>query len=70
MQKIEIEITNDENIGILSEEKIEQIREVFKALVQTGGLTGVKGGQTIIHWDEDGNFRGVELAYWTWRART
>ena len=69
MQKIEIEIKNTENIGDLNKDKLKKIQEIFTALIQTGGLTGVKGGQTIIHWDSEGNFMGIELAYWTWRKR-
>ena len=69
MQKIEIEIKNTENIGDLNKDKLKKIQEIFTALIQTGGLTGVKGGQTIIHWDNEGNFMGIELAYWTWRKR-
>lgn len=49
--------------------KIEQTKQVFNALVSTGGLTGVRGGQTIIHFDADGNFQGVQLSYWPWRRK-
>jgi hypothetical protein len=49
--------------------KVEQVKQIFDALITTGGLTGVRGGQTIIHFDADGNFQGVQLSYWPWRRR-
>lgn len=69
MQKIEIIIKNTDNIGRLEEKDLLRIQEVFEALIQTGGLTGVKGGQTIIHWDGEGNFMGINLNYWPYRKR-
>lgn len=51
-------------------EEIERYREIFGALLKSGGLSGVKGGQTIIHFDADGNFMGVQLSYWPYRRRT
>lgn len=69
MQKIEIVIKNNDNIGILDAIDLMRIQEVFEALIQTGGLTGVRGGQTIIHWDGDGNFMGINLNYWPWRRK-
>lgn len=50
-------------------DEIERYREIFRALIQSGGLSGVKSGQTIIHFDNDGNFMGVQLSYWPWRRR-
>lgn len=47
----------------------ERFTEIFNALIKSGGLIGVKGGQTIIHFDQDGNFRGVQLSYWPWIKR-
>ena len=49
--------------------KVEQTRQIFNALITSGGLTGVKGGKTIIHFDAEGTFQGVELNYWPWRKR-
>ena len=48
---------------------IERFREIFGALISSGGLTGVRGGQTIIHFDSEGRFMGVQLSYWPWRKR-
>ncbi|MEK7180255.1 MAG: hypothetical protein AAB706_02165 [Patescibacteria group bacterium] len=67
--KIELEIKNDENIKSMTAGQQEQIAEIFNALVVSGGLTGVKGGQTIVHFDGEGIFQGVELKYWPWRRR-
>lgn len=66
---MEIKITNTENIGELTPEKELKIREIFVALVSSGGLTGVKGGKTILHFDADGVFQGIELDYYPWRRR-
>lgn len=52
-----------------TEEDVSKIKEIFDALVASGGLSGVKGGVTEIHFDGDGNFQGVKLNYWTWRRR-
>lgn len=66
---LELNIKNTENLGEITEEKRSRISEVVNALVASGGLTGVKGGQTIIHFDGDGNFQGVQLSYWPYRRR-
>ena len=49
--------------------EVERYHEILTALIQSGGLTGVKGGQTIIHFDNEANFMGVQLSYWPWRRR-
>lgn len=68
-QKITLNIINDENVGILSHEQIAKVQEIFTALVTSGGLTGVKSGRTIVHFDAEGTFQGVELDYWPWKRR-
>ncbi len=50
-------------------EYVSRYTEIFGALIKSGGLTGVKGGKTILHFDADGIFMGVELSYWPWRKR-
>lgn len=60
--KIELDINFDA-------EYEEKYKEIFTALVMSGGLTGVKGGKTIIHFDADGVFQGIALDYWPWRKR-
>ena len=52
-----------------TEEEIEKYKEILYALVRSGGLSGVRGGQTIIHFDGEGQFQGVQLSYWTFRKR-
>ncbi len=64
MTKIELNIQAQ-----LSPEEIMKYQEILVALVTCGGLSGVKGGKTIIHFDADGIFQGVELDYWPWRRR-
>lgn len=52
-----------------SNEELERYQEILLALISSGGLTGVKGGQTIIHFDQEAEFMGVQLSYWPWRRR-
>jgi hypothetical protein len=52
-----------------TQEDILKMEEIFKALITSGGLTGVKGGQTNLHFDADGVFMGVQLSYFPWRRR-
>lgn len=54
----------------LSPDEIGKCHEIFVALLASGGMFGVKGGQTLLHFDKDGNFQGVQLSYWPWRKRT
>lgn len=67
--KIELEIKNLENIGKITPEIKNHIEEIFGALIVSGGLTGVKNGRTILHFDGSGVFQGVELDYWPYRRR-
>ena len=53
----------------VSQEEVDKYSEIFHALIKSGGLSGVKGGKTIIHFDGDGNFMGISLDYWPWRKR-
>lgn len=64
MTKFTIETNID-----FSQEDMRNVQEIFLALIKSGGLTGVKGGQTIIHFDGVGSFQGIELDYWPWRKR-
>lgn len=54
----------------IGDNNAEQVAAIFNALVSSGGLSGVKGGQTILHFDSTGNFMGVQLNYWPWRRRS
>lgn len=67
--KLELNIANTENINNLAQSDILRIQEIVSALVSTGGLTGVKGGQTIIHFDGVGTFQGVQISYWPFKRR-
>ncbi len=60
---------NTENTGTLSPEQLKGIEEMVSALISSGGVTGVKQGRTILHFDSEGTFQGVELQYWPWRKR-
>ena len=61
--KIELKIQDT------SPEDLQKYLEIFHALLSSGGLSGVRGGKTIIHFDAEGVFQGVELDYWPWRRR-
>lgn len=52
-----------------TQEEVDRYVEIFYALLQSGGLSGVKGGKTILHFDGEGIFQGIELDYWPWRRR-
>jgi len=67
--ELTISINNTENIDNLDEGDLLKITEIVTALVASGGLTGVRGGQTVIHFDAIGNFMGVQLSYWPFRRR-
>lgn len=70
MQKLTLVITNSENVGIISDDDLVKFQEIMTALITSGGLTGVKGGSTIIHFDALGDFQGVQLDYWPYRRRS
>jgi hypothetical protein len=57
------------NIKNLTDEETLKIKEVLLALIASGGLFGVKNGKTILHFDGQGDFQGVQLDYWPWRKR-
>ena len=63
MEEIKLQLEADK-------EQLEKAREIFEALIKSGGLWGVRGGKTIIHFDAQGVFQGIELDYWPWRRRT
>lgn len=54
----------------LTEEEFIKHKEILQALIKSGGLSGVRGGVTEIHFDAEGNFKGVKLNYWTWKKRS
>lgn len=46
-----------------------QVVEIMAALIACGGLTGVKSGKTIIHFNADGVFQHIQLDYVPWKRR-
>ena len=42
---------------------------IITALIMKGALVGVKGGKTIIHFDDEGNFRGIQFDYWPFKVK-
>jgi len=68
--KIELDIKNIENIESIEQADVLQMQQIVEALITTGGLTGVRGGQTIIHFDAQGIFQKVELKYFPWVRRS
>lgn len=64
--RIILDIKNTENFDVRNQRKYE---EIVSALISSGGLDGVKGGQTIIHFDSEANFMGVQLSYWPFKRR-
>lgn len=68
--KLEINIKNTENVDNLSQSDIYKIQTIVEALITTGSLTGVKGGQTIIHFDSLGEFQKIQTSYFPWVKRT
>lgn len=66
--KLELDVRT-ENTGVITQEMKNKYQEIFNALISSGGLSGVKGGKTIIHFDADGTFQGVQLDYWPYRRR-
>lgn len=66
--KLTLEINNLENFNP-TPQQMQKYGEVLTALIQSGGLDGVRGGQTIIHFDQTGTFMGVQLSYWPWKRK-
>ena len=59
------------NIDIegVSPEQLKRYTEILTVLITKGALDGVRGGQTILHFDADGEFQGIQFSYWPWRKR-
>lgn len=57
------------DIDGVSADELEKYREIIYVLFKSGGLSGVKGGKTIIHFDHECVFQGVQFDYWPWRRR-
>lgn len=68
--EIKLQIKNTENLLNMTTSDVVEMQAILEALVSSGGLTGVKGGQTIIHFDADGVFQKIELKYFPWVRKT
>lgn len=64
-----LNIKNTENISDMSESDRRQMELVVEALITTGSLTGVKAGQVLLHFDQDGIFQKVQHSYYPWVRR-
>ena len=51
------------------QQQIQRYTEIIRVLLEKGALDGVRSGSTIIHFDAEGIFMGVELDYWPWKRR-
>lgn len=67
--ELKLTLTNLENCGPIDDSQIKKFEQIFTTLIQTGGLSGVKSGKTILHFDKFGLFRGVQLDYWPYENR-
>ena len=65
-----LNIENTENIQDMTQADKEQMKVIVEALIVSGGLTGVKGGKTVIHFDHNGIFQKVQLDYFPWVRRS
>ena len=63
MSDIRIDITG------VDADQVVKYTEIFSVLISKGALDGVKGGCTIIHFDKDGIFQGIQLDYRPWWRR-
>lgn len=66
MKQIIFKIETQEDF---SSNEIQNLTEIIQALIDTGGLSGMKNGSTNIHFDQNGLFQGVQFTYWPWKRR-
>ena len=55
-------LTERDELGHMS-----QYFKIFKALLKTGSLKGIKNGSANIHFDSSGNFARIRHDYEPWR---
>lgn len=58
--KLEIDVAAEDH---------DRYKEIFQALIKSGGLTGVKSGHTSLHFDHQGSLQSVRLDYAPWLRR-
>ena len=61
-----LNIKNTENIGTPN---IQRYEKIVSALISSGGLDGVKGGKTVLHFDQQGTFQKIQLDYYPYIER-
>lgn len=49
--------------------QLKNYRWILFALLKSGGLDGVKRGRTILHFNSEGGFEGIQFDYWPWKER-
>ena len=50
--------------------RAKRYEEIFRLLIKTGSLDGIRGGSVNIHFDSTCVFKGIEHNYWPWRERS
>ena len=68
--QIILNIKETETTRNITKENHNKYEEIISALIESGSLSGVKSGKTVIHFDSDGTFSGIELDYWPFRRRS
>jgi hypothetical protein len=53
----------------LEPKDIIKVQRIFTALIKSGGLFGVRSGKTIIHFDQNAEFRKIQFDYYPWIER-
>ncbi len=52
-----------------TEQQMINYQRILYALLKVGGLDGVKRGRTVIHFNAEGKFSGIQLDYMPWTER-
>ncbi len=66
---LNLNIRNTENIGEITPQMQARYEEIVEVLITTGSLDGIRNGQTIIHFDAEATFMGVNVNYFPWRRK-
>ena len=66
MNKIVFEIETNENFN---QADIDKVNNIFHALIKTGSLIGMRNGSATIHFDKNGDFKGIRADHWAWKQR-
>jgi hypothetical protein len=52
-----------------TEQQMVNYHRIIYALLKVGGLDGVKRGRTVIHFNTEGKFSGIQLDYMPWTEK-